>query len=147
MCPSAASRFGRWGLLSPVGWPRAQGDMGLQATCLLQVTVCLLQACLTDAVKRHPHWIGWAFSLQPSWLECTPTKRLFSTSNHFIRSLSGQLRAGSLAARALCVLLTHGHFAIWPLSSCRWFLPVPPGHASLKGVAFTAHLLQALSVD
>lgn len=51
--------------------------------------------CLTDPVKRCSHWMGWAFSPQPSQLECTPTKRLFSTRNHFIRSLSGHLRAGS----------------------------------------------------
>lgn len=154
MCLSAASGFGRWGLLSPLGWPSAQGDMGLQATCLLQGTVSLLQACVTEPVKWHSHWMGWAFSLQPSWLECTPTKRLFSTSSRFIRNLSGQLRAGILAPMSSLYAVSSGQFAIWPLShsedaplsSCRWSLPIPWGQVRQKGVAFTVHLLQALSV-
>lgn len=110
--------------------------------------------CLTDSVKQHSHWMGWAFSHQPSWLECTPTKRLFSTSNHFIRSLSGQLRAGSLAATSsLCcfqwAVCNVASVTQWghPLSSCRWSLPVPQGQTSEKGVALTVHPLQALSVD
>lgn len=93
----------------PIGMAKGtggHGDMGTWATRLLQVSACCKPVCLTLWNGILAEWDGHShFS---SWLEHTPTKRLFSTSNHFIRSLSGQLRAGSLAARALCVLCPVG---------------------------------------